>query len=93
MKKIWGYWYTFLFIVMFGFVGSTVSIEEYPLCIQIVVITVIISMFGFFLLMLADFSSNKDIKYRVIVGGSLLFFNWIAILIYFWVVVNRRVKI
>ena len=93
MKKIWGYWYTLLFIIEFGFLGGSGSIEGAPLYTQIATIIVVISMFGFFILMLADFLSNKDVKHRLIVGFSLIFFNLIAILIYFWLVVNRRSKI
>lgn len=61
-----------------------------PLHIKILIPTILTTFFGFWFLMLADFFNSKEIKHPVIVGFSLFFFSWVAILIYFWVVVNPR---
>ena len=97
---IWGYWYTVLLLGLlisgqFGLLDTYTysgSWSEAPLYIKVVIPIVLISMFGFFALMLADFFSEKDVKYPVLVGFTLLLLNWLAILVYFWVVVYRREK-
>ena len=98
MKKIWGYWYTALmaFILISGLTGILDNYSyqggwgEAPTYVKIILPVVLVSMFGFFVLMLADFFSHRDVSNPILVGFSLLLFNWIAILIYFWFVVNRR---
>jgi hypothetical protein len=59
MKKIWGYWYTLIFIVVAG---------------------------------LAQFGVLDGFKYSGAIDGVPLHVQ-VAILIYFWHLVNRRAKI
>ena len=100
LKKIYGYWYTILFIIIVGggwlglleFFSYKGSWELAPLSVKIALPIFLISVFGFFATMLADFFSHKDVKRPVLTGFALLFFNWIAILVYFWLVVHRREK-
>ncbi len=63
---------------------------EAPLYVKILIPAMLITFFGFWFLMLADFFKTKGTRFPILVGFSLLFFSWFAIFIYFWVVVNRR---
>ena len=97
-KIIWGYVYTATFaaliLSMIAGVFPTYSPQGpddvAPVHIKVMVSSLLVIFFGFFGLMLADFFSNKDVKKPELVGFSLLFFNWFAILVYFWTVVHKR---
>ena len=98
MKKFAGFWYSFVFFILL--IGAFTGIldqysyeggwNEAPLYAKIGIPTVLITFLGFWVLMLADFFKNKDVKRPVLVGFSLFFLHWIAIFIYFWSVVYRR---
>jgi len=98
MKKIAGYWYSFVIVglLIAGYSGvlDQYSYEggwnEAPIYAKVGTPTILITFFGFWVLMLADFFKNKDVKRPVLVGFSLFFLNWIAIFVYFWSVVYRR---
>lgn len=100
IKNIFGYWYTILFFtIAFGGWSGMLDSFSYqgpfgraPLHVKITLPIFLLSFFGFFALMLGDFFSHKNVKRPVLVGFSLLFFNWIAILLYFWLVVYKRKK-
>lgn len=98
IKILWGYIYTglLLFIVLGSATGAleaytySGSWEAAPMHIKVGLPTIMFTMFGFFALMLADFFSYRDVKRPILVGFSLLFFSWLAILLYFWLVVKPR---
>jgi len=98
IKRIWGYWYT-LFLILFLISAGTGLLEQFipqvgwnesPIQGKLFVVIALTTVFGFWFLMLGDFFSNKDVKRPVLVGFSLFFFSWLAILIYFWSVVSKR---
>ena len=98
IKIIWGYIYTgFLVLLVLAAVTGVLepyaysgSWESAPIYIKLGIPTIMLFMFGFFVLMLADFFSHRDVKRPILVGFSLLFFSWLAILLYFWTVVKAR---
>jgi hypothetical protein len=98
MKKLAGFWYSFVVLVLL-ISALTGILEQYlytgpwmqaPLVAKIAIPTVLITFVGFWILMLEDFLENEDTKHRILVGLSLFFLHWIAILIYFWAVIYRR---
>jgi len=98
MKKFAGFWYSFV-VVILSIGALTGILDQYayvggwnkaPLVAKIGIPTVFITFIVFWVMMLEDFFENKELKYRALVGGSLFFLHWIAILIYFWTVVYRR---
>ena len=97
MKLVYGYIYTVIFalILVAGISGlfeqlAIAAGTEEPTYVKILGPSVAIAMFGFWFLMLGDFFSNKGTKHPVLVGFSLIFLNWFAILVYFWFVVRPR---
>ncbi|NQZ30869.1 MAG: hypothetical protein HRU06_06320 [Oceanospirillaceae bacterium] len=98
MKNLVGFWYTFVVVTLLlgAFTGvlDQYSYEggwnEAPLYAKIGIPTVLITFFGFWILMLADFFKHKDTKWPILVGFSLFFLHWLAIFVYFWMVVYRR---
>jgi hypothetical protein len=97
-KKVAGFWYSFIVIALVisaltGVLQQCFYVGGWgnaPLCAKIGIPTVFITFIVFWIVMLEDFIENEDTKYRVLVGLSLFFLHWIAILIYFWTVVYRR---
>jgi hypothetical protein len=97
-KRLIGYWYSLVVVTLV--IGALTGLLQQcfyvggwssaPLCAKIGVPTVFVTFIVFWTLMLEDFIDNADTRYRVLVGLSLFFFHWIAILIYFWTVVYRR---
>lgn len=97
MKCLAGYWYSLVVLVVIifalngAFVDYTYTGWHDALFIEKLGIpTVFITFVGFWLMMLEDFMTNDDTKFRFWVGVSLFFLHWIAILLYFWLVVHRR---
>ncbi|WDE02498.1 hypothetical protein [Thalassomonas actiniarum] len=98
MKKFAGFWYSFVVVVvliaalagMFDQYSYEGGWSQASLLEKVGIPTVFITFVGFWLLMLEDFFDNDEIKHRVLVGFSLFFLHWLAILIYFWTVVYRR---
>ncbi len=98
MKKFAGFWYSFVVVVvliaalagMFDQYSYEGGWSQASLLEKVGIPTVFITFVGFWLLMLEDFFDNDEIKHRVLVGCSLFFLHWLAILIYFWTVVYRR---
>jgi len=98
MKKFAGFWYSFVVVaLLFGALTGTLEQYSYdggwsqaPMFAKITIPIVFITFIGFWVLMLEDFFENHDTKHRFLVGLSLFFLHWIAILIYFWAVVYRR---
>lgn len=98
MKKFAGFWYS-LVVVAVLIAALTGILDQYsyeggwskaPLFAKVAIPTVFITFVGFWVLILEDFFESDDTKHRVLVGFSLFFLHWIAILIYFWTVVYRR---
>lgn len=100
MKYFVGLWYSFVVVIIF-ILALTGWLDQYTysgwnnahLVEKIGIATVFITFVGFWILMLEDFMENEDTKHRILVGLSLFFLHWIAILIYFWTVVYRRKNI
>ena len=100
MKIVAGFWYTFLVVALsIGFFNGTIQQFYYvggwnnaPLLAKIGIPLTFITFVSFWIMMLEDFIENKTKKHRVLIGLSLFFLHWIAILVYFWVVVYRREK-
>lgn len=97
MKKLAGFWYSFVVVVILiaALMGvfdqyTYVSWNNASLVERIGIPTVFVTFVGFWLLMLEDLMFNQNIKHRILVGASMFFLHWIAILIYFWAVVYRR---
>ncbi|NQZ82181.1 MAG: hypothetical protein HRT52_14305 [Colwellia sp.] len=97
MKNFVGFWYSLVVVVILimALMGmfdqyTYVSWNKAHLVEKIGIPTVFITFVVFWLLMLEDFMENEDTKHRILVGLSLFFLHWIAILIYFWTVVYRR---
>lgn len=97
MKNLAGYWYSFvvLIVVIFALCGAFVDYtytgwNNAQLIEKIGIPLVFITFVGFWLMMLEDFMTHDDTKPRFVIGLSLFFLHWIAILIYFWAVVHPR---
>jgi hypothetical protein len=98
MKIVAGFWYTFLVVVLsIGFLTGTIQQYYYvggwnnaPLLAKIGIPLTFITFIGFWIMMLEDFIENKTKQHRVLIGLSLFFLHWIAILVYFWAVVYHR---
>ncbi len=97
MKIIAGFWYSF--IVVLTIIAAIMGwFDNYTyqgwrnanLIERIGIPTIYITFVAFWLLMLEDFMVNEDTKHRILIGLSLFFLHWIAILVYFWAVVYRR---
>lgn len=97
MKLLFGYWYSFVVCVVIAFALSGAFVDytyegwhNANLMEKIGIPIVFVTFVSFWLFMLEDFMTNEDTKYRTLVGLSLFFLHWIAILVYFWTVVYRR---
>lgn len=98
MKKFAGYWYSFVVIALLVafFTGTleqclyTGGWSKAPLCAKIGIPIVFVTFIGFWILMLEDLFENETIKYRILIALGMFFLHWIAILVYFWLVVFRR---
>jgi len=100
MKILAGFWYTFVVAVIFiaalmGYLDDYVYVNWHQahLAEKVGIPLLIITVIGFWTLMLEDFIENDDTGHRWLIGFTLYFLNLIAILIYFWVVVYRRKNI
>ncbi|WP_444940133.1 hypothetical protein ACJJI3_14775 [Microbulbifer sp. ZKSA004] len=51
---------------------------------QLLLVAGILGAFSFWFLILADFFDNTEIKYKFVWGFCLIFFSWVASLIYFF---------
>jgi hypothetical protein len=101
MKKLAGIWYSLVVVVLLvcaltGILDQSLyegGWNKASLYTKIGIPTVFITFIVFWILMLEDFLENEDVKHTVLVGSCLFFFHWIAILVYFWLVVYRRKSI
>jgi len=100
MKILAGFWYTFVVVVtlvaaLMGYLDeyTYVNWNQAHLAEKVGIPLLMITVIGFWTLMLEDFIENDDTGHRWLIGFLLYFLNLIAILIYFWVVVYRRKNI
>lgn len=88
MYKFFAIFFLFFFVAMFvrfTLFGANDSLMFDQLIFhdKILAILGLIGFFGFWLLMLADFFNNQQLEHKTIWGFSLIFFSWLAALIYF----------
>ena len=100
MKIFAGFWYSLVMLVVgIGIITGAFVQYDYsqgwnnaPLFAKLGIPIVFFTFIGFWLLMLEDFLVNSSAKHKIIIGLSLFFLHWIAIFIYFWLVVYPRKK-
>lgn len=99
MKILAGFWYSFLVVALL-FSAITGLLEQHvfytggwskaPLIAKIGIPVVFATFIIFWIMMIEDFIENKDTGYRPLIALCMFFLHWIAILVYFWMVVYRR---
>jgi len=68
---------------------------ELPAIGYVTVAWIVLSFFGLWLWMLADFFRGREMKHRVLTGFCLLFLSWLAAVVYFvsiYVPASRETK-
>ena len=72
-------------IIFFSFVWQgSVEYKDIPILGKVFIFAGMLGGFAFWFSMLADFFKNTDIKNRVAWGFCLIFFWWVASLLYFF---------